>query len=87
MTTRIALLALFLVSVVAACRTPASDGSPPASTEPVRPSAPVAPAIETDHPDAERPIPLPGSPGPVAPAIETDHPDAERPIPLPSQSD
>lgn len=80
----IALLTLLLVGVVAACRGPADDGpsSPSGATE--RPSAPMAPAIETDHPDAERTIPLPASPAPVAPAIEIDHPDAERTIPLPS---
>jgi len=47
----------------------------------------VAPAIETDHPDAESPIPLPASGEPIAPAIETDHPDAESPIPRPPSSD
>jgi hypothetical protein len=87
MTTRIVFLALLLASVVAACRAPAGDGSSPASAEPDRPSAPVAPAIETNHPDAESPILPPTSPGPVAPAIETDHPDAEQPIPPPSQPD
>jgi hypothetical protein len=45
----------------------------------------VAPAIETEHPDAERTLPLLVSPSPVAPAIETEHPDAERTLPLPSQ--
>ena len=87
MTTRIAFLALLLVGFVAACRPPAGDGSSPAASEPDRPSAPVAPAIETNHPDAESPIPLSESPGPVAPAIETNHPGAENPIPLPSQPD
>ena len=79
-----ALFALLLVGVVAACREPADDGRSTPSVTPERPSAPVAPAIETDHPDAESPIPLPASPAPVAPAIEADHPDAESPIPLPS---
>ena len=76
----VGLLALFSMGVVAACQTPEGGTSAsPGST-----SAPVAPAIETDHPDAESPIALPGSPVPVAPAIEVDHPDAESPIPLPS---
>jgi hypothetical protein len=85
MASRIALLALLLVGVMAACREPAGGGSSSPSAQPGRPSAPVAPAIETDHPAAERTVAPPVSPVPVAPAIETDHPDAEQTIPLPSQ--
>ena len=67
----IGLLALLSVSVVAAC-------SPSASGEP---SGPVAPAVETDHPEHDSPIPLPASIEPIAPAIETDHPDVEVHVP------
>jgi len=86
-TALVLLLALLLVGVVAACRKPVDIGSPSPSVAPEAPSAPVAPAIESEHPDAERTLPLLSSPPPVAPAIETDHPDAERTLPPPSQSE
>ena len=63
-----ALLALLLMGVGGACRGPGAG----------EPTAPVAPAVETDHPEHDSPIPLPASIEPIAPAIETDHPDAER---------
>jgi hypothetical protein len=69
-----ALLAL----IVSACQGPAGEPTDAPTT------SPVAPAVESTHPDAERTIPLPTSPAPVAPAIESEHPDAERTIPLPS---
>jgi hypothetical protein len=86
MATSTALLAVLLMGIVAACSQPAGGGSSAPSERSEGPSAPVAPAIETDHPDAEQPIPMPSSPAPVAPAIETDHPDAEQPIPFPSET-
>lgn len=67
MTLWIGLLALLSVGLVAACSPSAGD----------EPSAPVAPAIETGHPEHDSPIPLPTSVKPIAPAIETDHPDIE----------
>jgi hypothetical protein len=70
----IGLLALLSVGVVSAC-SPSTGGEP---------SGPVAPAIETDHPDHDSPILLPASIEPIAPAIETDHPDAERTLPPPA---
>jgi len=79
-------MALLSVGVVAACQAPVDDAaSSVPSVEPGSQPTPVAPAIQTDNPDAESPIPLPSSPDPVAPAIEVDHPDAERPIPLPTE--
>ena len=71
MTIWIGLLALLSAGLVAAC-------SPSAGGEPSRP---VAPAVETDHPEHDSPIPLPASIKPIAPAIETDHRDAERTLP------
>jgi len=79
----VGLLGLLSLGVVAACQVPAGNGSSPPSVVPDRSTAPVAPAIETDHPDAESPIPLPSAQVPAAPAIEMEHPDAEDPIPLP----
>ncbi len=77
MTIWIGLLALLSVGLVTACSPSAGD----------EPSGPVAPAIETDHPDHDSPIPLPASIEPIAPAIETDHPDAERTLPpLPTEA-
>jgi hypothetical protein len=83
-TALLTLLALLLIGVAAACRQRVDDGSAVPSLVPEGSSSPVAPAIETDHPDAERTLPLPSSAAPVAPAIETEHPDAERTIPWPS---
>lgn len=71
MAIRIGLFALLSASLVATCQAPAGS----------EPTAPVAPAVETDHPDHDSPIPLPASVKPIAPAIETDHPDAERTLP------
>lgn len=85
--TRIALLtflALLLIGVTAACRQRVDNGSAVPSLVPEGSASPVAPAIQTDHPDAEQTIPLPSSAAPVAPAIQTDHPDAEQTIPWPS---
>ncbi len=87
--TRIALLtllALLLIGVAAACRQRVDNGSAVPSLVPEGSSAPVAPAIQSDNPDAEQTIPLPSSPAPVAPAIQTDNPDAERTIPWPSSA-
>ncbi len=80
----ITLLALLLIGVAAACRQRLDDGSAAPSLVPEGSSSPVAPAIETNHPDAEQTIPVPSSASPVAPAIESEHPDAERTIPWPS---
>ena len=41
----------------------------------------MAPAIETEHPEHDSPIPLPASIKPIAPAIETDQPDVEVTLP------
>ncbi|MFL5668651.1 MAG: hypothetical protein ACJ77U_04620 [Chloroflexota bacterium] len=66
---RISTIALLLV-VVAACGTPtppqstAPFSATPSAASPAATSAPIAPAIETDHPGAERTIPLPSSPAP-----------------------
>ena len=78
----VGLLALLSVGAVVACQAPAGAGSssPPAS--PDKSAAPVAPAIETEHPDAESPI-APSSPAPVAPAIELEHPEHDLPLPWP----
>jgi hypothetical protein len=87
--TRIALLtflALVLIGVAAACRQRVEDGSAVPTLVPEGSASPVAPAIQSDNPDAERTIPLPSSPPPVAPAIQTDNPDAERTIPWPSSA-
>ena len=87
--TRIALLtflALVLIGVAAACRQRVEDGSAVPSLVPEGSSAPVAPAIQSDHPDAEQTIPWPSSAAPVAPAIQTVNPDAERTIPWPSSA-
>jgi hypothetical protein len=73
MAIRIGLFALLSIGVVA-CQAPAG----------VEPSGPVAPAVETDHPEHDSPIPLPASIEPIAPAIETDHPDAERTLTPPA---
>ncbi len=67
MTLWIGLLALLSVGLVAACSPSAGDET----------SAPVAPAIETEHPEHDSPIPMPASIKPIAPAIETDQPDVE----------
>jgi hypothetical protein len=83
----IGLLALLSVGAVAACQSPAGGGSTAPSAAPDGSSAPVAPAIETEHPDAENPIPFPTSPPPVAPAIELEHPEHDQPLPsLPSET-
>ncbi len=85
--TRIALLtllAVLLIGVAAACRQRVDDGSAAPSLVPEGSSSPVAPAIQTDHPDAEQTIPFPSSAAPVAPAIQPEHPDAEQTIPWPS---
>jgi hypothetical protein len=82
----VGLLGLLSLGVVAACQVPAGSGSSPTPVAPDRSTAPVAPAIETDHPDAESPIPLPSAQGPAAPAIEMEHPDAENRIPSPTDA-
>ncbi|MDF2734206.1 MAG: hypothetical protein K0S97_829 [Chloroflexota bacterium] len=83
---RIALLALLalLLIVAAACRQRVDDGSAAPSGMPEGSASPVAPAIQTDHPDAEQTIPFPSSSAPVAPAVQGEHPDAEETIPWPS---
>jgi hypothetical protein len=80
----VGLLALLSVGAVAACQAPAGAGSSSPPAAPDQSSAPVAPAIETEHPDAESPIPLPSSPAPVAPAIELEHSDHDLPLEWPS---
>jgi len=76
----VGLLALLSLGAVAACQAPAGAGSSSPSVAPDRSSIPVAPAIETEHPDAESPIAVPTSPAPVAPAIELEHPDHDLPL-------
>lgn len=76
-----------LLGAVAACSAPAGDGSSAPGDQPQRSPAPVAPAVQTDQPDDEEPIPVPTTPGPVAPRIELDHPEHDEPIPWPSESD
>jgi len=73
MAIRIGLFALLTLGF-AACQAPVG----------VEPSGPVAPAVETDHPEHDSPIPLPATVEPIAPAIETDHPDAERTLTPPA---
>jgi hypothetical protein len=56
---------VLLALVVTACQDPAGESMDAPTT------APVAPAVEPTHPDAERTIPLP-SDAPIAPAIEPE---------------
>jgi hypothetical protein len=79
----VGLLALLSVGAVVACQAPAGAGSSTSPGASDDSSAPVAPAIETEHPDAESPIALPASPAPVAPAVELEHPDHDLPLPWP----
>jgi hypothetical protein len=64
-------LAVFLVTMAAACQQPSESAAPAASGGPGG-ASPVAPAIEPEPTGPERPIELPASAAPIAPAIEPE---------------